>query len=181
MHAPEVADEAFLLFCRQSYQSFGPEKKKLFLSLPFAGANSIKIKRQLNRLLGAVLPCVTLRSVFRPIWKLGVLSKLKHPYPVLSRSNVIYKVDCSNCDAFYVGKTIRRLHQRLQEHASDDHSALLRHSTETGHTIDYDNPGILTSDSNELRLYIKETFKINELSAHKSLNGNSGSLDLKLW
>ena len=160
--------------------TFGPRKKKLFLSLPFTGENSTKLRRQLQLLLGAVLPCAVLRTVFKPVCKLSVLCKLKSPYTLLSRSNVIYKVDCSDCGAFYIGKTIRRLEQRLHEHSTDSHSALLRHSTETGHHINYQNPQTLAFDTNELRLYIKETFKISELSAHQSLKSNVGSLDLKL-
>ena len=93
----------------------------------------------------------------------------------------IYKIHCAECDSFYVGKTKRVLKQRLDEHKVDEHSALLRHSMDTGHCIDFDDPAILASDSDELRLYIKESIKIKELSAHKSLNGNIGSMDLNLW
>lgn len=71
--------------------------------------------------------------------------------------------------------------KRLEEHKEQDYSALLRHSVDTGHLIAYDEPSIDASDCDELRLYIKESFKIKELSAYKSLNGNVGSMELKLW
>ena len=131
--------------------------------------------------MGTVVPCVDLRVVFKPTRSLAALSKLKSSLPTLSRSNVIYKVNCTQCEHFYIGKTKRILNQRLREHKSDENSALLRHSLDTGHCIAYDDPGIVASDSNEQRLYIKESLKIKELSAHQSLNGNVGSIDLQLW
>ena len=160
---------------------FGPIKKRVVISLPFYGPNSTKLKRQLYRFIGAVVPCVELRVVFKPVQKLSTLSKLKSPIDVLCKSNVIYKVQCTDCDSFYVGKTKRVLKQRLDEHKTDDHSAVLRHSRDTGHCIAFEEPSIIASDSDELRLYIKESLKIKELSANKSLNGNIGSMDLHLW
>ena len=71
--------------------------------------------------------------------------------------------------------------QRIHEHKSDEHSALFRHSMDTGHSIAFDEPAIIASDTNEMRLYIKESLKIKELAAYRSLNGNIGSMDLKLW
>ena len=113
--------------------------------------------------------------------RLSTLSKLKSTLPTLSRSNVVYKVNCTQCEEFYVGKTKRILSQRLREHKTDEYSALLRHSMDTGHVIAFDEPAVVASDTNELRLYIKESLKIKELAAHRSLNGNTGSMDLKLW
>ena len=94
---------------------------------------------------------------------------------------MIYKVHCKNCEEFYVGKTKRILKQRIHEHSTDEHSPLFRHSVDTGHCIAFDKPDIIASDPDEQRLYVKESLKILELSAHKSLNGNIGSFDLKLW
>ena len=161
--------------------TYGPSKKRVVISLPFSGLNSPKLKRQLHRLLGTVVPCVDLRVVFKPVRSLAALSKLKSALPTLSRSNVIYKVNCTQCEHFYIGKTKRILNQRLREHKNDENSALLRHSMDTGHCIAYEEPAIIASDSNEQRLYIKESLKIKELSAHQSLNGNVGSIDLQLW
>ena len=93
----------------------------------------------------------------------------------------MYKVNCAICSAFYVGKTDRRLKQRLVEHRDSNDSALKRHTLETGHSIDYENPSVLASDTNSERLLVKEALKIKELAAYCSLNGNTGSVDMKLW
>ena len=120
----------------------------------------MKLKRQLQRFVEAVVPSVDLRVVFRPVRKLSCLSKLKSVLPVMSRSNVIYKVHCNNCDKFYVGKTKRILKQRLHEHQTDEHSALLRHSMDSKHSIAYDEPVVIASDVDELRLNVKNRLKL---------------------
>ena len=97
------------------------------------------------------------------------------------RNKVVYKVDCTQCSEFYVGKTIRNLEQRLREHASDVNSALFKHNTTTGHLVDFDHASVIATDINDFRLCIKESILIRELSAYKSLNGNVGSMELKLW
>ena len=160
--------------------TLGPEKKNIYLFLPYCGINSMKLKRQLIRLFSAVFPCVKLTIVFRPQFKLGCLSKLKSTFNLLSLSNVIYKINCLTCDEFYVGLTSRRLEQRIKEHLSIDSSALMRHSSLTGHRIDFYNPEVLATDVIKSRLCIKETLKIQELCAYRSLNGNQGSYELKL-
>ena len=69
----------------------------------------------------------------------------------------------------------------MKEHASSDSSALMKHHMETGHRIEYDLPEVLASDMCKTRLFVKETLKIQELKAFRSLNGNQGSFELKLW
>ena len=69
----------------------------------------------------------------------------------------------------------------MAEHRDSVDSALNKHAAESGHCVDYDNPTILATDSRTERLYIKESIKIQELMAYKSLNRNVGSVDMKLW
>ena len=53
------------------------------------------------------------------------------------------KVNCSECEDFYIGKTVRRLSTRLNEHKKDENSSLYKHSFLTDHIIDYCKPEIL--------------------------------------
>ena len=160
---------------------FGPEKKCVVLCLPYTGDMSNKIKRQLTRLVESVAPWIQLKVVFKPVLKLSVLSRLKSPIPLLCNSHVVYKVNCKDCDQFYVGMTCRRLSQRMKEHSETSVSALFRHSVDCSHTIDYENPQIIARDSNKLRLYTKESLLIKDLRAYMTLNRNTGSVELKLW
>ena len=93
----------------------------------------------------------------------------------------MYKVDCKNCNEFYVGMTCRRLEQRMKEHSQSDASALFRHCAECGHMVGFDSPQILARDTSQSRLYTKEALLIRNLKAHLTLNGNTGSTELKLW
>ena len=93
----------------------------------------------------------------------------------------MYKINCKDCNEFYIGKTYRRLSQRIKEHSTTEASALTKHALLTNHTIDFDNPEVLAKDLRHTRLLIKETLKIKELGAFKHLNGNSGSFDLILF
>ena len=88
------------------------------LSLPYliVEKTSLKIKRQLLRMYSTVLPNVDLKIIFKPVSKLQCLSKLKSGIPLLSRSKVVYKISCNNCNEFYVGLTTRKLEERISEH-----------------------------------------------------------------
>ena len=100
-----------------------PRHKLVILSLPYTGINGDKVKRQLNRLITTCLPWINFLLLFIPTNKLSKLSKLKCILPIMSNE----KLNCSDCPEFYVGMTMRRLHQRLEEHAKFDKSALNEH------------------------------------------------------
>ena len=154
----------------------------MYLCLPFTGECAMKkFSRQIRRLISTVAPNIQLRLVFKAAQKLSCLCKLKSRIDILSRSQVVYKVSCVDCGAFYIGKTKRRLQQRLQEHSSQNYSSLYKHSIEHSHQINYDNPEILTQDTSDYRLTIKEAIKIKDYNAHRSLNANVRSCELKLW
>ena len=87
---------------------------------------------------------------------------------VLSQSGVVYQISCSQCEAFYVGKTKRRLEQRVQEHSQQGYSSLYKHSCDLCHQIDYSNPAVISVDNNDYHLQIKEALKIKDLKAYKS-------------
>ena len=160
---------------------FGPKRKDIFIKLPYKGQQSDILKRQLTRLYAKVAPWLKLNFIFFASNRIKRLSKLKCQLPVAKRSHVIYKVNCSECDEFYIGLTNRRLETRLHEHFTNENSALYRHSFLTDHAINYSNPNILATDNSIFRLKIKETLKIKEHSAYNSLNGNTGSFRLNLW
>jgi len=52
--------------------------------------------------------------------KLGWIVKThKDSLSVDSNKNVVYKLTCKNCDAYYVGQIKRRLSTRVAEHKND--------------------------------------------------------------
>ena len=159
----------------------GPDKKMLYMSLPYAGQNSVRLNRQIGRIFNKVAPWSKVNIIFKPVQRLNCISKLKSTIPLLNRSNVIYKINCIDCNSFYVGLTTRRLQKRLYEHKNRKYSSVFKHSSAEGHDIDYNCPEVLTSDNVKLRLQIKETLLIQQLAAHKSLNVNIDSFECRLW
>ena len=85
-----------------------------------------------------VAPWTRLQAIFKPSYKLNVLSKLKSQIPLLNKSNVVYKLDCEDCEEFYIRQTTRRLKERFQEHKTKEFSSVYRHSSITDHKFNFD-------------------------------------------
>ena len=66
--------------------------------------------------------------------------KIEIPIPILNKSNVIYQINCLECQEFYVGLTTRRFCKRLYEHKNRNYSAIYKHSYDADHKINYENP-----------------------------------------
>ena len=107
---------------------FGPKPKVVYINLPFKGQQSNLLKRQLTRLFAKLAPWIKLNYIFYASNKIAKLSKFKSVLPVVKCSHVIYQISCTECDEFYIGLTNRRLKARINEHRTNDNSALFRHS-----------------------------------------------------
>ena len=156
-------------------------RKCYIMSLPYAGQNSVRLNRQIGRIFNKVAPWSKVNIIFKPVQRLNCISKLKSAILLLNRSNVIYKINCKDCNSFYVGLTTRRLQKRLYEHKNRKYSSVFKHSSAEGHDIDYNCPEVSTSNNVKLRLKIKQTLLIQQLAAHKSLNVNIYSFECRLW
>ena len=97
----------------------------VFIIMNYFGQQSNMLKRQLTRLFASN--------------KIVKLSKLKSVLPLIKYSHLIYHISCSECDEFYIGLTNRRLKTRINEHKTNENSALFRHSFLTDHVINYSN------------------------------------------
>lgn len=63
-------------------------------------------------------------------------------------NNVVYKIDCKDCESTYVGMTSRPLKKRQYEHQyciknKDVRSPLFLHKEDTGHDFDFENIKII--------------------------------------
>jgi len=82
-----------------------------------------------------------------------------------SRCNVVYKIDCQNCDASYVGQIKRRLTTRIREHKNDINkksgtlSVISSHRLQN-HEFDWDDVHILDSESSWYKRIISEMIHI---------------------
>ena len=101
------------------------------------------------------------------------------PIDLLNKSSVVYRIDCDQCDAFYIGLTQRRLNERLAEHRSSDKSSVYRHCADYNHSAN--GVKIVTTELNKERLYILESLAIKDQQAFRSLNSQVSSIPLNLW
>ena len=68
----------------------------------------------------------TTEHCFRPYYRLKIFSNLKSPVPLLNKINVVYKINCMDCNEFYIGRTKRNLHIRLKEHKARHYSVMFQ-------------------------------------------------------
>ena len=94
------------------------------------------------------------------------------------RSLVVYKISCKDCEAKYIGKTMRILRHRIKEHQTQETSACLRHSEELNHTIDYNKIEIIEKADSDLKLRVKELLHIlkQKPNLNKQLNSQPTSI-----
>jgi len=92
----------------------------------------------------------------------------KDVLPVSSRFNVVYRINCLDCDASYVGQTKRTLNTRVNEHKSHIRrnstqlSVITDHRQKSGHEFDWDNVKILDVESNYNKRLISEIIYIKK-------------------
>lgn len=95
-----------------------------------------------------------------------LFSRLKDPVPHLDQSDVVYRIDCLNCNQCYVGQTKQHLHKRIYNHTYSieckdlTKSALSEHALTLGHKFDFDNTTIVAKESNYYHRLIKEMTNI---------------------
>ena len=111
---------------------YGPQRCPVPIKLPFLGTTSSKCERELNVMTRRCFYSVEPRVIFtsKPI----LSHVLKDHIPVNETSLVIYQFKCC-CESNYVGKTKRRLTDRIKEHIPP---CVKKHYMETPNT-DYKN------------------------------------------
>ena len=128
---------------RRTTQIMTAERKKVFLALPFKGdqvANRTvhRLSTELSKSYYAAQLRVHFFSV--PIVRLNLKDKL----PSSSTSFCVYKFNCV-CEASYIGRTARRLSDRIKEHCpswfgkgltKSINSSVLSHLVDSNHRVD---------------------------------------------
>ena len=81
----------------------------LIVSILYDARHSSSLRKSLSRYnIGTVFHSTnTLRSI---------LTQTKIPTPAKLQKNVVYKIPCNDCDAYYIGQTCRPLLKRIKEH-----------------------------------------------------------------
>ena len=86
--------------------------KKKFFTIPYLNRTSEKFKSTLNKF--------QFDFVYKPMNNLNRFIKTgKDKIKKGELSNVVYQINCKDCDYLYVGQTKRKLKTRLKEHIND--------------------------------------------------------------
>ncbi|EZA52967.1 hypothetical protein X777_07426, partial [Ooceraea biroi] len=95
-----------------------------------------------------------------------VIKKGKDKLSNLKCTDVVYKINCSDCSACYIGQTGRHLQTGINEHRSNirrkDHSVVSKHRLANNHDFDWSNPLILHREKHRRKREIAEMFLIKK-------------------
>jgi len=105
----------------------------------------------------------------------------KDVLPITSLTNVVYQIDCLDCDATYVGQTKRSLHTRVSEHKSHlrknsaQNSVITEHRLKHKYDFDWDGVKVLDKETNYNKRLIFEMIFIK-----KQIHGLNAQIDTAL-
>ena len=148
-------------------------EKKSYISIPYIPGTSERLKRLFKRynLEVAHLPTRKLRSE---------ICHLKDKKTPQEKAGVVYRIDCENCDARYVGETGRQVRDRMAEHEKDIQmkkpaSKVSEHVQQTGHRFKFNEVSILdNSNHRKTRLHLESIHTFKDTNAiNRSLILNS--------
>jgi hypothetical protein len=118
-------------------------KKNIYFRIGYKGETvSESLTSRIKKTVETTYPAARMQFIFtnRPV----LTSVLKDRLPSSTSSFVLYHYMCSQCSASYVGRTTRRLSNRIKEHCPSwlgkgitrqIRSSILAHLVDTGHSV----------------------------------------------
>ena len=94
------------------------QTSRIVIDVPYVGQATKRFVSDIKRLAYKVKPKTEIRAIPRPPPKIGHWFRNKDEIPKYMQSNVVYQLNCSSCPATYIGKTIRQVGRRLEEHGA---------------------------------------------------------------
>ena len=126
-----------------------------------------------------------INTVYRAPFKLNCIIKPnKDPLQKENNKNLIYKINCKDCDKAYVGQTKRFLKTRTKEHKDNIklkesyHNVITKHILKHNHNFDFTNVQILHKETNFFKRSFAEMVYIDKQGDNK-LNANTDCEKLK--
>ena len=92
-----------------------------------------------------------------------LLGTLKDRVATEDKNNIVYEIDCSNCQAVHFGESNRSLKSRSDEHKRSvrnchcDKNEITKHCCEADHNFNWDQKKLIDSESRLIPGKIKET------------------------
>lgn len=187
---PKLVNKFLDNIFRPKQINYDVPKKLIYASLPYIGAHSSLVRKELSACLNKLYPYASFKFIFNNSLSIGSLFHFKDCLPELMRSNVIYHFNCPKCNfGTYVGCTHRMLKVRIDSHKGVSHrtgnplstkenSAIRSHCFKCKHKIKYEDFKILSQVPNKHALLFLESLFIQQLSP--SLNNSTTSIPLKI-
>ena len=178
-------------------------KKELVCVFPFLCRKSLEIKKRLQNVIERTLPYCKLKVIFKSPSKIVDHFHFNDVIPKNLCSGIVYSFKCNSCNAIYYGKTKRHscsaiyygkrkrhFYVRAAEHMGISHltnkrlknvkqSAISDHVLTCDCNINFNDFTILSKDSNNINLLIKERFLISRYNP--ILNKTVKSFPLELF
>ena len=159
----------------------------MYINLPYYGYDSFRIRKELTGIFASSFPQVSFRFIFTNAYTIGSFFRYKDRVPKELRSNIVYKFNCSSCNAGYIGSSIRNLKIRVCEHkgvscrsllplSKPSFSEIREHSFALGHSFNLDNFEVLLTSSDITSLRLAESLFIHDYKP--SLNNNEAAMKL---
>ena len=103
-----------------------------------------------SRNISRILQPFNIRVAHKPITTLRqLLTNIKDKYEPRNRQGAVYKINCSDFHASYMGETGRNLTTRLTEHRKGDaNNHIAEHHRFTNHTFDWESAQRLPHSTN---------------------------------
>ena len=148
----------------------------------------LKYRNSLRKIVKQYIPDVIVSFVLTVPCRLNRFFNVKDVTPVDILSNIIYKFQCSSCNAIYVGKTDRHFYVRKNEQLGTSYrngcnitigprSAVMKHLLCHNHTADHANFSVLYKFNKSIDTSIIESLLIPKLKPCLN-NGTSIALNI---
>ena len=89
-----------------------------------------------------------------------------------NQAGVVYRVNCKNCDKFYIGETRRTIEKRMKEHKNGANgvqekvSGLSQHLRQTNHEANFDEVKVLHKERDYKKRKFKEALEIKKYKSN---------------
>ena len=132
------------------------EEINMSINLPYVKGTSEKLRR--------ILRSHKIRSTFYTENTLRkLLCKPKDQVATEDKNNIVYEIDCSNCEAVYFGESKQSLKSRSDEHKRSvrncdcDKNEIAKHCWEADHNFNWHQKKVVDRESRLIPRKIKET------------------------
>ena len=113
----------------------------------------------------------------------GIIRRGKDKLARENETELVYRIDCDDCDAIYIGQTKRHLMTRIKEHQNDikkhdsNHSVVSKHRVSCGHNFKWSETNIIHKEKNNKKREIAEMFLIKKHTKTINLKRDTENLN----